>query len=195
MAPVASPSVQQVFLSILRDPFLHLVLRWNWKSAVTSTLIRGAIFFSANLTAGFRAAIGAMLADWSFRAILTGMTGSVTQTFRHAAPAWAATLSVVVLLPAFSHTVEFLVHWLHGTPRLAASVLASIGFTVLSTLFNLYAMRQGVLVVDQGGKPLLDDLAAMPRVVVGFVAIGPVLVWRAAQRRNMTVTLFGPPCN
>ena len=194
MAPVASPSVLDVLRTIARDPFHYLVLRWNWKSAVTSTLIRGSIFFAANLSVGFRAALAAMLADWSFRAILTGMTGAVTQSFRKAEPAWAATLAAAVMLPGFSHAIEFLVHWARHTPKLAASIVASVGFTVLSTLFNMYAMRQGVLVVDRDAKSLAHDMAAMPRIIAGFVACGPLLLWRAVQRRNMPLTLFGPPC-
>lgn len=191
MTPTGTPTVPDVFRSIARDPYHHLIRRWNWKSAVTSTLIRGAIFFSANLSAGLRAALGAMLADWSFRALLCGVSGSVTQSLRKAEPAWAATLSAIVLLPAFSHAVEFAVHWLHGTPKLAASILASVGFTILSTLFNLYAMRQGVFVVEeQDGKSLAYDFAMMPRMIAGFVALVPTLLWRAAQRRNVPVRLF-----
>jgi hypothetical protein len=186
----ANPTVLDVLGSMVRAPYHHLIERWNWKSALTSAIIRGAIFFSANLSVGMRAAVGAMVVDWSFRALLCGVTGSITQSLRKAEPAWAATLTAIVVLPAFSHAIEFLVHWVHGTPKLATSIIASVAFTILSTLFNLYAMRQGVLLVHQGGKSLTYDFIMMPRVVLGFVAFGPLLLWRAAQRRSVPVRLF-----
>jgi succinate dehydrogenase hydrophobic anchor subunit len=176
--------VTEVFASLVRDPYHHLVKRWNWKSALTSMIVRGSIFFAANLAAGLGAAVGAMLADFSFRGFVAGVYGSVTQSLRKAEPVWAATLSAIVVLPLTSHAIEFLVHWLRGTPRLATSIEASIAFTVLSTLFNLYAMRHGVLLVDDAEKKsLARDFAMMPRVVAGFIAFGPVLVWRAARRK------------
>jgi hypothetical protein len=38
---------------------------WNYKSAVTSALIRGALFFAANVSAGWEAATGAFLAEFA----------------------------------------------------------------------------------------------------------------------------------
>ena len=50
-------SVGQVLLQILCDPTEHLIRRWNWKSALFSPVLRALIFFFANLTAGWRAAL------------------------------------------------------------------------------------------------------------------------------------------
>jgi hypothetical protein len=183
--PTANPSVAEVFTSMARDPYHHLVKRWNWKSALTSVILRGSIFFTTNLTAGLNAAVAAMLADFSFRAFVAGVYGSVTQSLRKAEPAWAATLSVIIVLPLTSHGIEFMVHWLRGTPKLASSIAVSVAFTILSTLFNLYAMRQGVLLVDDvERKSLAHDFAQMPRVVAGFIAFGPLMLWRATRRKE-----------
>jgi hypothetical protein len=180
----AQVTVLDVFSGIVRDPWHHLVRRWNWKSAVTSGIMRASIFFCANLSAGVAAAFGAMLAEFSYRAILSGASGSVTQALRKAEPPWTAALSAVVVLPACNHTIEFLVHWTRGTPKLAQSVIASITFTVISTLFNLYAMRRGVLVTDDDQpKTLAEDFTHMPRLIAGFLAVGPAAVWRATRRR------------
>jgi hypothetical protein len=64
------------------------------------------------------------------------------------------------------------------------SVKVSIGFTVLTVLFNLYAMQRGVPVVGGEHRSLLDDLAAMPRIIAGFVAAGPLALWRL-WRKNV----------
>jgi hypothetical protein len=181
--PATEPTVVEVFASLIGHPWRHLVLRWNWKSGVTSAIIRGSIFFTANLAAGLGAATGAMLTEFAYRTFLSGAYGAVTQALRKARPPWAAALSAAVVLPVCSHSVEFTVHWLRGTPKLAVSVIASVSFSVLSTLFNSYVMRRGVLVVGDGDrKTLLDDFAMMPRMIGGFVALVPVAVWRLARR-------------
>jgi hypothetical protein len=55
-----------------------------------------------------------------------------------------------------------------GTQKLAASMTASVAFTALSTAFNLFAMRRGVLIVGADRLTLRQDLRAMPRLVVLF---------------------------
>ena len=47
--PADGPSLWDVLCSIVRDPIDQLIRRWNWKSAVTSSLVRAAIFFFVNL--------------------------------------------------------------------------------------------------------------------------------------------------
>ena len=76
---------------------------------------------------------------------------------------------MLVLLPVVSHSLELVVHWWRGTPELTASIVASVAFTAVSTAFNLFAMRRGVLVVGATARTLLDDLRAMPRLIVLFV--------------------------
>ena len=186
--PTTGPTVIEVFASLIGHPWRHLVLRWNWKSGVTSAIIRGSIFFAANLTAGLGAATGAMLTEFAYRTFLSEAYGAVTQALRKARPPWAAALSAAVVLPICSHSVEFMMHWLRGTPKLAVSIIASVSFSVLSTLFNSYVMRRGVLAVgDDDRKTLLDDMAMMPRMIGGFVALAPMAAWKAVWRQR-------PPC-
>jgi len=176
------PRLEAVWADIARHPYEHLVRRWNWKSAVTSVILRAIIFFSTNLSAGLDAAYGAVITEFGYRVLLSGGIGALTQALRKCEPAWAAALSISVVLPIISHLVEFTVHFVRRTPRLGRSVGVSIAFTILSALFNLYAMRHGVLVVGRESKTLLEDLAALPRVIVGFLAAGPAALWRILHR-------------
>jgi hypothetical protein len=80
-------------------------------------------------------------------------------------------------IPVVSHSIEFAVHWLRGTPHLRSSVLASVCFTIVSTLFNLHAMREGVLLAGEGSASLLADLRSIPRVIRS-------LVFSNRERRN-----------
>jgi hypothetical protein len=170
-------SVSGVLRDILSDPWQTLFRRWNWKSAVFSSSTRALIFFFANLSAGLQAASGAMMAEFVYRAVFAGFYGSLTQAFRRAEPAWKANLAAMVLLPAISHGLELLVHAVRGTPNLKTSLLSSMAFTALSTLYNLYAMRRGALVVGEDAGTVLEDLRRTPALIAGFVAAGPKWLW------------------
>jgi hypothetical protein len=94
-----------------------LVRRWNWKAALSSSLVRGITFFLANLSSGWRAALGAMAAEWMYRAIASGFYGAITQHISEVEPEWEAAVCLIVLLPLSPLSVEFLVHWLRHTPN------------------------------------------------------------------------------
>jgi hypothetical protein len=169
-ACVPQETVGQVLSCLVRHPIDRIARRWNWKSAVLSSAFRASLFFSANLGAGLDAAFAAMLTEFVFRGLTAGFYGGLTQSFRHATPHWLASLTVMVLLPISTHTTEFFVHWLRGTERLTASLTVSVVFTIISTLFNLFAMRRGALIVGEGRGSLLADLRQIPRLIVLFVA-------------------------
>jgi len=177
-------SVGRAFGRLLRDPFEHLVRRWNWKSALLSSLLRATIFFFANLSAGLQAALAAMNTELLFRGITSGFYGAFTENFREAEPPWAAALTVMLFLPLAAHSFEFLVHWLRGTQKLVPSILASVVFTALSTLFNLYAMRRGTLVVGLHKRSLMEDLRRIPGLLLEFVTLLPRLVLRGLRKKS-----------
>jgi hypothetical protein len=176
------PTVRAVFGTMVRHPVRKLFLRWNWKSALLSSLLRATIFFFTNLIAGWHAALGAMLAELVFRAVTSGFYGAITESFSLARPAWAATAAAMIALPVLAHSLEFLVHWLRGTPKLGLSIGTSMIFTAVSTAFNLYAMRRGVLVTCGKSKSLRQDLSQIPPLLLTFVLAGPCEIWRRFRR-------------
>ena len=171
-------SVAAALADLFFNPRRQLLLRWNWKTASLSACVRGTIFFIANLGAGLGAAIGAMGVEAALFATLAGFYGALVQTFRHAQPAWAATMTVMILIPAFNHTLEYFMHYASGAKRIAAGVAVSISLSVFSAVFNLFAMRRGVLIVGDERASLIDDLRRMPRLVFDFVMAIPRALWR-----------------
>ncbi len=169
---------------LVSRPVDLMVHRWNWKAALTSSVVRGIIFFFANLGSGWHAALGAMGAEYLYRAITSGFYGAITQHLGEVEPEWEGALCAMVVLPLASHSLEFVVHWLRGTPHLKASIIASLCFTAVSTLFNIYAMRRGAMVVGQHSKSLAHDMRAMPRMIAGFVASMPLWAWRRLRSRE-----------
>ncbi len=92
----------------------------------------------------------------------------------------AAGIAVMIILPVLTHSLELAVHLARGTPKLFTSIVASVCFTAISTLFNLYAMRRGALVVGDGSSSVASDMRRMPRLIAGFVAAGPMALHRWA---------------
>jgi hypothetical protein len=174
-------TLSYVLRNLATRPYETLIRRWNWKAAFMSALVRACIFFFANLTAGWRAAVGAMFAEYVYRAATSGFYGALTQNLSEVEPAWQSAIAVSVLLPLTSHSLEFLVHWLRHTPHLKTSIISSMIFTILSTLFHCYAMRRGAMIVGENANSLADDMRRMPRIVAGFLACGPLSLWRFAR--------------
>lgn len=160
-------------------PVELFIRRWNWKSAMFSALMRGGIFFTVNLKAGWRAAIGAMLVEFAWRTATSGGWGAVTQMLRKVKPEWQAVIGAMLVVPAISHSIEFTIHYTRGTPVLARSILTSICFTQISNLFNLYAMRKGALIVGTGARPLGEDMKRVPSLIGGFLLVLPRMAGRA----------------
>lgn len=171
MPPPEPPpqALAEVLAQLVCNPREHLLHRWNWKSAVLSSSIRASLFFVANLRAGWRAAWGAFLVELVFRAATSGFYGAMTEAFVRVHPAWFGTLAISVLLPVLSHGLEFIIHYLRGTPELTLSIALSATFTVFSTGFNLFAMRHGALIVGEGRASILSDLRRMPRLIGAYI--------------------------
>lgn len=180
---MAAGTVREALWELVSRPHQTLLLRWNWKTALLSSLARGSVFFLANLPSGGNAAAAAMLTEFAFRGTTSGFYGAITQSLRRIEPAWRAVAAAFVLLPAVQHSLEFLVHAACGTARLRASLLASMAFTGLSTAVNLYLMRRGLLIVGEQGRTLRSDLAALPRAAGELVMSLVDVCRRAAPRR------------
>lgn len=172
-----SCTVSEAALSLLRHPIETLVRRWNWKSAVLSALTRGALFFFANLGAGFSAAVGAMSIEAAFYISVAGFYGSATEAFRKARPTWMATTVMMIVMPALNHSLEFALHWGTGTKKLTTSIIASVVLSMLSAVFNLFAMQRGAFIVGADRQSLLDDFRQTPRIIFDFLTFVPRAVW------------------
>lgn len=172
-------SVGDALRWIAFHPWQALGQRWNYKAAILSSILRATLFCLVNLTAGVDAALAAMTTEFFFRFATSGFYGAITQAFRRVEPARAGAAAAIIVLPLVAHSLEFVVHWLRGTAVLGPSILASVLFTIVSTMFNLFAMRHGALIVGRERRSLLSDLAEMPRLIVMFVTTAARSVVRA----------------
>ena len=169
----ASTTLSAVVREICRHPTRHLIRHWNWKAALISLACRGALFFSVNATASWGSAVHALSTELIYRAPMVGTLAAVSQSFRTAQPAWAATIVVAAVIPAIAHGVEFGMHWWRGTERLAESVAASVAFSALTAGTTHLLQRRGVLVVGADAKPFRTDLLLVPRFLLEILARRP----------------------
>lgn len=177
-------TVDRVLICLSMNPYRHLIRRWNWKSACLSALLRGILVFGANLSAGGSSAAGAMLAEIFYRALTSGFYSALTQSFRFAQPVWAASGIPVILIPIVSDGCELAMHGMRGTQHLGATAAASMIFTAVSTSFELFAMRNNVLVMGENSRPLMQDLKSLPNLVVIFAN-------QTSRRLLSTITSVG----
>ncbi len=177
---------------VVRDVATHplqLLLQWNWKSACVSAAVRSTIFFTANLPSGRDAAVAAFTTEIWLRLATSGFYGGLTQRLGAIEPEWQAVLAATVILPLVSHGLEVAVHLARGTPELLVSILASASLTVVSTSFNVFAMRRGALTTGAGSQPLHRDLLRMPSLIACFLSAPALTAWRRIARvRRLTPT-------
>lgn len=182
--------VGDVFRNLVRHP-AQIFTRWNWKLSFIGALLRASFYFTVYTASqeSWAVTLTAVLVELGFRLITTGIAGSVVQSFRRATPVWLANVIVTISLPAFSHTVEFFTHY--AQERYLYDVFAasensgrqrafaiSVLFSAISALFNLFAMRHGVLLVGAGDETLSfrSDLKRLPKLVGVFVCALPVYI-------------------
>lgn len=174
--------VIDVFRYLVRHPVEMLVWRWNWKAAFCSGVIRSLIYLFTHWKLGWRAAIGAMSIEFFFRLVVSGASGSLVQGFHNAQPLWLATLCVMIMLPAFSHTIEFTLHTLNGDANKGKAIIISIAFSIVSAIFNLFAMRRDALLVkDARAQSLGQDLMKMPKIVGEFMFYPFIWLWKRSR--------------
>lgn len=168
----AMPShVREVARALIRHPIRNLLLRWNWKAALFSPIVRGGLIFAANASAAAAAATTALSVEVAYRTVTAGFCGALVEAFCFVEPYWAGQLTVLVLVPALSDVLDIAVHRSLGTPRLGWSAALSVAWTVISTAFNYFAMRRGAFIVSPGRRSIFHDLTVFPALAIAFSAI------------------------
>ena len=67
----------------------------------------------------------------------------------------------------------------------------SVFFSVISALFNLFAMKHGVLLVGAGKETqsFVSDIKRLPRMMGEFIAVLPVLISKYLERGHVLKAL------
>jgi hypothetical protein len=182
----ASPrtTVGKALLQVLSKPFYYFIQHWNWKSALFGAINRGTIFFIATMKRGHVEMSIAVLVEIAFTCATAGIYAAFTQAMRFAEPEWLAAGVVALVIPGALYGVDYFAHVWTGMHNVRPAVGFATGLSVVSTLFNLFIMRRGALVVGEGSQPLWRDLIRIPGLIVQFLVAGPVWLWNLLFRRR-----------
>jgi hypothetical protein len=186
-------TVGKALLQVLRRPVYYFIQHWNWKSALFGAINRGTIFFVATMKRGRVEMSVAVLVEILFTCATAGIYAAFTQAMRFAKPEWLAASVVALVIPGALYGVDYFAHVWTGMHNVRPAVGVATALSVVSTLFNLFIMRRGAMVVGEGSQPLWRDLIRIPRLIVQFLAAGPVWLWnlifgRRGKARIETVT-------
>jgi hypothetical protein len=149
---VPEDSARGALRRLAADPVGQLVRRWNWKSALLSSLGRGSLFAALAARGGWRAAGAAGGAELLLQAGAAGFSGAVTQAFHRVRPAWHGCGVAAALILCIQHPLEFAVHGMRGTPHWRGGILVSMGFSVAAAAVNVGLMRRGFLIVGEDAR-------------------------------------------
>jgi hypothetical protein len=177
-------AVGEALAEVLRHPFYYFIQHWNWKSALFAAINRGTIFLVATMRRG-RAEISiAVLVEIVFSCATAGIYAAFTQAVRFAQPEWLAASIVAVGIPSALYGFDYLAHVYTGMHNVRPAVTFATALSVVSTLFNLFMMRRGAMVVGEESQPLWRDLMRVPVLFVQFVIAGPLWVWNLFFRKG-----------
>lgn len=199
-------SVGDVFRSLAKHP-TQVITRWNWKSALLGAMLRASFYFTVYQASreAWLVTLTAVVVELSFRFLTSGISGSLVQSFRRASPAWLAMGVVSVSLPLFGHSVEFVTHFVQEEyfanifpPSINSSrqkaFAVSVLISVLSALFNIFLMRNGVMLVGAGDetKSLWADFKSIPLLLYEFILFLPkqIIQFIAEAKFHYAIGIF-----
>lgn len=161
---------------MLRSPVRTLVPPWSWKAATFAAAVRGSAFFATNLQAGREEATKALVVEAVFAFATGGLIGAISQHLRKAEPVWATAILVSIGLPGLMLLAQSGVHRLAHTPHLSGGLALSFFLAVISAAFSWFAMRHDAMLGGTDETTVQHDLEVLPKILVGFVLLGPKLV-------------------
>lgn len=173
-------------MPMFRHPITIFLRQWNWKAALLSAAGRAPIFLITTCSYGWRSVSLAVAVETIYRAGTAGIFAAFTQAVRNRRPLWQAILLMTVAVPVVSQTLDFLIHHLMGTPNLRTGTLVSTIISAITSLFGWYSMRRGTLLVGAEQDSLLTDLCRLPGLILSFILLPPVWMWRFTQQTFAT---------
>ncbi len=179
----------EAWASIWNNP-RRIFTNWNYKAALLSGMLRAPIFFGTYLLEkeSLKIALGAASAQFVYRFLFAGIFGSLIQAFRRVEPAWKSIVTIMLVIPALSHVIEFLVqhsyaYFTSTTGHTEKAIIGSICVSIISALFNLFAMRRDVMIVGEAeSKTIWGDIKHIPIVAFEFIAFIPMKVTKMMRR-------------
>jgi len=147
----------------------RLLAGWNWKCALLSAAARSTVFLVATARNGLRGSLSVVLVETGYVVLTAGIYAGMQQQALGFRSRLRGDLAVVLGVPGLAQVLDWTCHRLVGAPIAGKTTMAVCGFTLVSALFHLHAMRRGAFLTGRQGRSLLNDFQWMPRLILGFV--------------------------
>jgi hypothetical protein len=151
-----------------------LLSSWNWKCAMMSATARSLVYLAAVARGGGHGAMAIVLVETGYVTMTAGIYAGLQQQALRLRMRWLGDLIIVAGVPLLSQSLDWLTHRLSGPPVAVRATIAVSIFALISAMFHLHVMRNGVFLSGQG-RSLFHDFQRIPRLIAAFVA-RPVVV-------------------
>jgi hypothetical protein len=152
----------------MRNAWLFPLTHWNWKAALITAICRAgacmaALWHSPLYT---REHFGAVEAAYVL--LTAGIFSAWQQQALDVKPRKLGWVVTVLAIPLGSLAGDSALHlWLDNGDMKALGISALI-VTVASAMFHWHIMRNGAMLVGESSRSFMDDMKAMPRLLVTF---------------------------
>ena len=157
-----------MYRTVLSPSFAQALACWNWKCALLSATARSVVYAVAMAHRGLGENLAVVLVEIVYVTLTAGAYAGMQQKALGLRSRLLGNLIVVLGVPGLAQALDWLVHRLFGAAATNRATLVVSIFTVVSALFHLHVMRNGVFLSGHG-RSLLDDFRRIPRLVAGFV--------------------------
>ena len=122
--------------------------------------------------------LAVVLVEIAYVALTAGVYAGMQQKALGLRSRLLGNLIIVVVVPGTAQALDWGVHCLTGAAATSRANLAVSIFAIISALFHLHVMRNGVFLTGHG-RSLLHDFRRMPRLLAGFL-LKPLTFFAAA---------------
>jgi len=154
---------------------------WNWKCALLSATARSLIYLAAMARTGLRGSLAVVAVEIAYVTLTAGIYAGIQQRALGIPSRLLGNFVVALGVPGAAQSLDWLAHRITGAAATGRATLAVSIFTVISGLFHLHVMRNGVFLTGQG-RPLSDDFRRVPRLIAGFI-IKPIALFSQISSR------------
>jgi hypothetical protein len=166
-----------------RSPFLGQVFScWNWKCALLSATARSLVYLAAMTRSGRHGAYAVVLVEIAYVTLTAGIYAGMQQKALGLRSRVLGNLVVVLVVPGLSQFLDWAAHQVTGAAATGRATIAVSFFAIVSALFHLHVMRNGVFLTGHG-RSLIDDFRRVPKLIAGFV-LRPVAFFSALTPRS-----------
>jgi len=163
------------------DAWLFPLTHWNWKSALITAICRAGACMAALWHSPLHAREHFGVVEAVYVLLTAGIFSAWQQQALDVKPRRLAWAIVVLAIPLGSLAADCALHLWLDRGNMRALGIGALIVTVVSAMFHWHVMRNGVMIVGDGGRSFIDDMKQVPRLIASFVSY-PVRALIAGRR-------------